>query len=56
MRDTLDRYEARRRAGEQNGPPLRGLRLYALRWELDPYARNRDDPEVRRLLFEVSSP
>jgi hypothetical protein len=56
MRDALDRYEARRRAGEHHGPPLRALRLYALHWQLDPYARNRDAPELRRLLFEVASP
>jgi len=56
MRDALDRYEARRRAGDHDGPPLRGLRLYALRWQLEPYARNRDRPELRRLLFEVALP
>ena len=54
MSDTLDRYEARRRAGLHDGPPLRGVRLYALRWVLDPFARNRDAPELRRLLVEVA--
>jgi hypothetical protein len=56
MRDTLERYEARRRAGLHDGPPLRGIRLYELRWRLDPLARNRDTPDQRRILFEVSSP
>ncbi len=36
-----------------DGPPLRGLRLYRLQWQLHPWARNRDRPQVKRLLYEV---
>lgn len=52
--DCLRRYEARRRAGGHHGPPLSRVRLYQLRWELDPHARNREAPE-RELLLEVTS-
>jgi len=56
LRDTLSRYEARRAAGLHDGPPLRGIRLYALKWRLDPWARNRDRPDERKLLLEVGAP
>ena len=50
LRDTLERYEANRRAGATDGPALRGVRLYELQYRLDPRARNRDRPDERRLL------
>jgi hypothetical protein len=53
VRDCLERYETRRAAGRHDGPPLRGARLYELRWRLDPRARNVDRPEERTLLVEV---
>jgi len=56
LRDTLARYELRRIAGLHNGPPLRGIRLYALKWRLDTSAHNRDRPDERKLLYEVSTP
>jgi hypothetical protein len=56
LRDMLDRYEDRRRAGLHDGPPLQAIRLYELRFRLDPHASTRDRPESRRLLLEVSTP
>jgi hypothetical protein len=54
LRDMLARYEARRRAGKHDGPALRGVRLYLLRWRLvNRLPRNRDVPDERRLLLEV---
>jgi hypothetical protein len=55
LRDTLSRYEARRRAGLHDGPPLQAIRLYELRWRLDPRHAPRDVPDSRRLLLEVAS-
>ena len=56
LRDLLRRYEERRRAGQHDGPPLRGLRLYRLQWQLDLWGRNRDQPNQRDLLFELLEP
>ena len=56
LRDTLERYEANRKAGGHQGPPLRGIRLYELRYRLDRWARNSNRPDGRRLLFEVNEP
>jgi hypothetical protein len=56
LRDTLARYESRRKAGLHGGPALRGLRLYELYYRLDRRASNRDRPDGRLLLFEVASP
>jgi hypothetical protein len=53
LRDCLARYEARRRAGAHNGPPLRGARLYRLAWDVKPMASNRDRPDQRELVHEV---
>jgi len=50
----LERYERRRRKGENDGPPLRAMRLYLFGWTLDPYARNVDQPEQRHLIAEVN--
>lgn len=54
LQDCLARYEARRLAGHHDGPALRGLRLYQLRWRLEADAGNRDRPEHRRLVAEVA--
>jgi len=35
LRAALDRYEALRADGAHDGPPITGLRLYALTWTLD---------------------
>lgn len=56
LRDCLTRYESLRRAGHHHGPPLQGIRLYALEWQLDPWARNADRPERRDLILEVMQP
>jgi hypothetical protein len=56
LRDTLSRYEARRRAGLHDGAPLQAIRLYELRWRLDPRRTPREAPDSRRLLLEVAPP
>jgi len=53
LRDCLTRYETLRRVGRHDGPPLQGIRLYRLQWQLDPRARNVDQPDHRELLGEV---
>jgi hypothetical protein len=53
LRTVLARYEARRLTGAHHGPPLKALRLYELSWELDPWARNADQPDRRTLIAEV---
>ncbi len=53
MTEALSRYEALRRAGQHDGPPLRAVRLYELSWTLDPLARNVAAPNERTLLLEV---
>lgn len=53
LTDCLIRYEALRSAGRHDGPALKGLRLYQLEWELDPWARNLHNPSERRLIAEV---
>ncbi|HEY7460329.1 MAG TPA: hypothetical protein VIC59_00455 [Gemmatimonadota bacterium] len=55
LRDCLERYETLRRSGRHDGPPLRGVRLYRVRWTLDPEARNVDRPDRRTLVLEVLS-
>lgn len=50
--DFLVQYERLRRAGYHDGPPLRGIRLYQLQWQLDPQAPNAVRPDHRELLAE----
>lgn len=52
-RDCLLRYEALRRAGRHNGPPLQAVRVYRVYWVLDPWARNIERPDRKNLLVEV---
>lgn len=52
LRNCLLRYEALRRAGRHDGPPLRVIRLYRLQWQLDPWAINVDSPSYRKLIAE----
>ena len=54
LRDCLARYERARLARRHNGPPLQGVRLYRLRWRLHPLAENRDQPDHRDLIYEVT--
>jgi len=58
LRDCLDRYEERRRAGLHDGAPLDGVRLYEMRWTLRPDASNVAQPDSRQLIDAVyrSSP
>jgi hypothetical protein len=51
--NALDRYEDRRRAGAHDGPRLYGMRLYAVQWDVVPYAANFDHPSSRTLVSEV---
>ena len=53
LRDVLAHYERLRSAGEHDGPPLQAVRLYDVRWKLDPNAANVSTPDHRRLLGEV---
>lgn len=53
LTDILRRYEARRIAGEHDGPAFKGLRLYAVSWDLQANAANIDAPRERRLVAEV---
>jgi glucosyl-dolichyl phosphate glucuronosyltransferase len=53
LRDCLDRYEARRRAGLHDGAPLDGVRLYEMRWTLQPDASNVATPDSRELIDAV---
>jgi len=51
--NALERYEDRRRAGEHDGPELRGMRLYSVQWDVVPYATNFESPSSRMLVAEV---
>jgi hypothetical protein len=53
LRDCLDRYEARRRAGLHAGEPLAGVRLYEMQWTLQPDAANAETPDSRRFIDAV---
>jgi len=53
LSDILQRYERRRAAGEHDGPPVCGLRLYEIGWDLEPYAANLERPGSRELIAEV---
>jgi hypothetical protein len=55
--DSLSTYEKQRLAGDLNGPPLQGVRLYEVTWSLDGQARSMDDPaDHRELITEVRWP
>jgi hypothetical protein len=54
--DCLKRYEELRLAGRHDGPPLQGMRLYGVRWQLETRAGNVDQPDYRKLLAEVEQP
>lgn len=49
-------YEARRRAGEHDGPRLDSLEVYRVRWTARPGASNYARPDSRTLLHAVSLP
>ena len=55
LRDSLNRYAAMKKAGTPgDAPPLRAIRLYEMKWTLEPDARNVDRPDDRRLVAEVA--
>jgi hypothetical protein len=53
LANCLERYERRRNQGLLDGPQLVALRLYDVRWHLDPRASNVARPDERRLVAEV---
>ncbi len=55
MLGALRLYEASRRRGEHDGPPLLGLRLERRVWKPEPWARNTDRPDQVLLLHEVQA-
>lgn len=48
-------YERGRLDGRHQGPRLTGLRAYELTWTLDPQLKNREHPDGKALLAEVSA-
>jgi hypothetical protein len=56
LRGLLVAYERRRLAGEHNGPRLRSLAVYRVRWTARPGAANYAAPHSRTLLLRVSLP
>ncbi len=56
LQDILVRYEVLHCLGRHNGPPLRGIRLYRLYWHLNPWARNVERPDRRKLILEIMGP
>ncbi len=56
LADLLARYRKLEDAGTHDGPPLVALRLYELKWTIDPEAANVDHPDGRRLIAEVRQP
>ncbi len=53
LQAALDRYDELRLAGQHDGPPLRGMRLYGVGWDLQADAGNVEQPGRRELLAEV---
>lgn len=52
LQDCLKRYQALRAAGIHRGPPIEGLRLYRVSWNLNAQASNVETPNHRELLGE----
>ena len=53
--DVLTRYNARRASGQIDGPALRAVRLYRVKWTLEPFAANLDNPDSRELLAQANA-
>ena len=53
LQASYELYELRRREGAHTGPPIVGMRYYRLDWQVDAWARNRDQPRERELIAEV---
>ncbi len=56
LQDCYCRYEARRQRRLHSGPPLTGLRVYQVTWEVLPFAQNRERPEKRELVASWTAP
>jgi hypothetical protein len=54
LEDCLERYEQRRASGAHDGPALKAIRLYLVAWDIQPYARNLDEPKSRQLIAEAA--
>ena len=54
LSDVMRRYEALRREGVHDGPPVVAMRLYELEWTIDRSAANVDRPDRRRFIAEVA--
>ncbi len=52
----LQLYEHARVAGLHDGPPIEGIRMYAVRWTIEPELRNVTTPDARHLVGEYKSP
>ena len=48
-------YERGRIEGRHDDPPLHALRVYKVRWDLEPQARNVGHPDKRVLLLEFNT-
>lgn len=48
----LSIYERRRLDGEHSGPPLNGMRIYSVEWEVQPTAGNTNQPIRQELVHE----
>lgn len=56
-RDYLRQYEARRKAGLHDGPPLRGIQVYQLNWDdVDSWAASARTPDSQTLIFDSRRP
>ena len=51
--DAGERYEELRLRGHHDGPPLRAVRLYQVRWRLDAGAGDAARPGERRLIVKA---
>jgi len=55
--DALSKYESGRLAGQHDGPPLQGTRLYEVTWQFDDPAKSiADPPDQQKLIYEVEQP
>lgn len=54
VRDCFERYDRLRADERHEGPALRAMRLYEVRWTLEPNASNVDHPDSLKLISEYS--
>ncbi len=54
LQDCWVRYEALRRAGRHHGPPLSGVQLYLMTWQLASSGHQAEQQASRELLAEVT--